>query len=47
VEPEESLRRVALDVRGEVFANCGHFIPEEAPGLLNQRLLAFFDEEPG
>jgi pimeloyl-ACP methyl ester carboxylesterase len=46
-EPEESLRRVALNVRGEVFADCGHFIPEEAPDLLNQRLLAFFDEESG
>jgi pimeloyl-ACP methyl ester carboxylesterase len=46
-EPEESLRRVALDVRGEVFADCGHFIPEEAPDLLNQRLLAFFDEGSG
>ena len=46
-EPEESLRRVALNVRGEVFADCGHFIPEEAPDLLNQRLLAFFDEGSG
>ena len=34
-EPEESLKRVAVDVRGEVVAECGHFIPEEAPGLLN------------
>lgn len=44
-EPEQSLKRVAVDVRGEVVAECGHFIPEEAPGLLASRLLAFFDEE--
>ena len=42
-EPEQSLRRVADDVRGKVVAECGHFIPEEAPDLLNARLLAFFD----
>ena len=42
-EPEQSLRRVAVDVRGEVVPDCGHFIPEEAPDLLNARLLAFFD----
>jgi pimeloyl-ACP methyl ester carboxylesterase len=44
-EPEQSLKRVAVDVRGEVVAECGHFIPEEAPDLLANRLLAFFDEE--
>ena len=43
--PEQSLRGVALDVRGEVVADCGHFIPEEAPDLLVDRLLAFFNEE--
>jgi pimeloyl-ACP methyl ester carboxylesterase len=43
-EPEESLKRVAVDVRGEVVPECGHFIPEEAPALLANRLLAFFDE---
>ncbi|MDP6389151.1 MAG: alpha/beta hydrolase [Alphaproteobacteria bacterium] len=43
-EVEESLRRVALDVRGEVFPECGHFIPEEAPELLTERLLDFFAE---
>jgi pimeloyl-ACP methyl ester carboxylesterase len=44
-EPEQSLRRVASDVRGEVVAACGHFIPEEAPDLLADRLLTFFGEE--
>jgi pimeloyl-ACP methyl ester carboxylesterase len=36
---------VAADVRGEVVADCGHVIPEEAPDLLLDRLLAFFAEE--
>jgi pimeloyl-ACP methyl ester carboxylesterase len=43
-EPEQSLRRVAVDVRGETVPDCGHFIPEEAPELLNAHLLAFFAE---
>jgi pimeloyl-ACP methyl ester carboxylesterase len=34
---------MAIDVRGEVVPDCGHFIPEEAPDILNARLLAFFD----
>jgi pimeloyl-ACP methyl ester carboxylesterase len=44
-DPEQSLRRVAVDVRGEVVEGCGHFIPEEAPELLAARLLEFFAEE--
>jgi len=44
-EPEQSLRRVAVDVRGEVVPDCGHFIPEEAPDVLNAHLLAFFDQQ--
>ncbi len=43
-EPEESLGRVADNVRGLVVAECGHFIPEEAPDVLNAELLAFFGE---
>src|SRR5689334_62702 len=43
--PEQSLRRAATDVRGEVIADCGHFIPEEAPDQLAQGLLRFFAEE--
>jgi haloacetate dehalogenase len=31
----------ATDVRGEPI-DCGHFIPEEAPEALTERLLAFF-----
>ena len=46
-EPEESLKRVAVQVQGEVVPDCGHFIPEEVPDLLNARLLEFFGEETG
>jgi pimeloyl-ACP methyl ester carboxylesterase len=41
-EPLESLRAIANDVRGGVVPECGHFIPEEQPALLADRLLAFF-----
>lgn len=43
-EPEQSLRRVATDVRGAVIAECGHFVPEEQPAELNRLLLEFFAE---
>ena len=43
-DPEASLKRVADDVRGEVFSECGHFIPEEAPELLLNRLRLFFND---
>ena len=43
-DPEASLRRVALSVRGEVFPECGHFIPEEAPELLLDRMKLFFND---
>ena len=43
--PEQSLRQVALDVRGAVIPECGHFIPEEAPDVLNKYLLDFFAAE--
>lgn len=42
----ESMRRVAVDVRGGVVAGSGHFIPEEKPAELAARLLAFFADEP-
>jgi pimeloyl-ACP methyl ester carboxylesterase len=41
-EPEESLRRVAVNVRGAVIPNCGHFVPEEQPEAFNKLLLEFF-----
>ncbi len=44
-EPEESLKRVATNVRGVVVPECGHFIPEEQPEILARLLLDFFVEE--
>jgi pimeloyl-ACP methyl ester carboxylesterase len=41
-EPELSLREIAGDVRGWVVADSGHFVPEEQPQVLAQRLLVFF-----
>jgi pimeloyl-ACP methyl ester carboxylesterase len=41
-EVGESLRRVATDVRAEIFAECGHWIPEEQPARLATALRAFF-----
>lgn len=41
-EPEESLRQVAVDVRGAVVPDCGHFVPEEQPEIFNRLLLEFF-----
>ncbi|MBL28711.1 MAG: alpha/beta hydrolase [Rhodospirillaceae bacterium] len=38
----ESMRRVAVDVRGGVIESSGHFIPEEAPDQLATALLQFF-----
>lgn len=39
---EQSLRQVASHVNGEVVPECGHFIPEEAPRFVLERLLAHF-----
>jgi pimeloyl-ACP methyl ester carboxylesterase len=41
-EPLESLRAIASDVRGGAIAECGHFIPEEQPALLAERLQEHF-----
>ena len=41
-EPLESLRAIASEVRGGAIAECGHFIPEEQPARLAERLLAHF-----
>ena len=43
-DPEASLRRVAIDVKGEIFPECGHFIPEEKPELLLDKLGQFFND---
>lgn len=41
----QSLQRVAEDVRGGVVKDCGHWIAEEQPHVLLDKLLAFFGEE--
>jgi pimeloyl-ACP methyl ester carboxylesterase len=41
-EPLESLRAIASNVTGGAIPDCGHFIPEEQPRLLAERLLGFF-----
>jgi len=41
-EPLESLRSIASNVTGGAIPECGHFIPEEQPAVLAERLLAFF-----
>jgi pimeloyl-ACP methyl ester carboxylesterase len=40
-QPAESLRCIADDVTHGVIAECGHFIPEEQPAALAERLLSF------
>ena len=40
-EVGDSLKRVAKDVRAEIFSECGHWIPEEQPERLASALLAF------
>ena len=46
-EPEESMRRVATEVRGAVIEDCGHFVPEEQPAVFNRLLLEFFAQSSG
>ncbi len=41
---EQSLRRVADNVRGAVIEKAGHFVPEEQPAELARLLLGFFAE---
>lgn len=40
--PLESLKTVAENVTGGVIADCGHYIAEEQPGLLLEKLKKFF-----
>ena len=39
--------RVAVDVRGGIAEDCGHWIPEERPAWALEQLLAFFGEVGG
>jgi len=38
----EVWRQWANDVQGEAIANCGHYLPEEQPEVVAQKLLTFF-----
>ena len=40
---ELTMRAVATHVRGLIIPDCGHFVPEEAPGPLTTALTAFFE----
>jgi pimeloyl-ACP methyl ester carboxylesterase len=40
----QSLRRVANHAEGGAIADCGHFIPEEKPEELAQRLREFLNK---
>jgi pimeloyl-ACP methyl ester carboxylesterase len=42
LEVVHSLRRVATDVHGGVIEDAGHWLPEEQPDLVAQRLRDFF-----
>lgn len=46
-EVAQSLRRVAVDVSEDVVPECGHFIPEERPDHLIERLSTFLGMEDG
>jgi pimeloyl-ACP methyl ester carboxylesterase len=37
----DTMRLVAIDVRGGVFEACGHYIPEEAPRSLADQIIKF------
>ena len=39
---EKQARQVADDVRGLVFEDCGHFVPEEQPERLAREITTFF-----
>jgi pimeloyl-ACP methyl ester carboxylesterase len=45
METLESLRRVAVDVRGGLVPDSGHWVAEEQPEFVARELLAFFAEE--
>jgi hypothetical protein len=38
------MRIVATDVRGGEFAGCGHYMPEEAPRAVVQKIIEFAGE---
>jgi pimeloyl-ACP methyl ester carboxylesterase len=46
LETLESLQRVAVDVRGGLVRDSGHWVVEEQPDFVAGELLKFFAEEP-
>ena len=42
-ETLSSLQRVGTDVGGGVIEDCGHWMPEEQPGMIADQMLRFFD----
>lgn len=40
----DTMSLVATDVRGGVFAGCGHYMPEEAPRAVAEQVINFMDE---
>ena len=45
LEVIESLRRVALDVRGGLIPDCGHWVAEEQPDFVTAQLREFFAQD--
>jgi hypothetical protein len=39
----DTMRLVATEVRGGVFAGCGHYMPEEAPRAVAEQVISFMD----
>lgn len=40
----DTMRLVAGDVRGAVFAGCGHYVPEEAPRAVAEQIISFMGQ---
>ena len=40
----DTMHLVAADVRGAVFAGCGHYVPEEAPRAVADQIIRFMGE---
>jgi pimeloyl-ACP methyl ester carboxylesterase len=40
----EAIKPLGEDVQGGIIENCGHYIPEEQPEVLAERMLTFFEE---
>ena len=43
----EAARRIAIDAQCCEIADCGHYVPEEKPEELSQKLITFFSENAG